>query len=1446
MPTPPVKIDAKRWRCDICEDAYFDDFEDAVRHEEQCESNTKMIRDRQNQQHGRGLQFDDDNDNYHHNTSSSNSKSSSSSSSSSKNVHPFFTQDKTTQEVPMTKGERNVASSRTLMTSLHIPGFVSPPDSSSSTEEAAATGATTTERKSKTTNTITAGANPKPKSIGSFFLPKGEKDESEKKTNGLSRLSSQTTGDDTAISNSRNDAKNTSDRKRKHNSSGDHNDPTTTKGTTTATSSSSSTTTTSNTKKTIKQLKTLDDTTTTTAKNPPRPKASSKNNNNNKQKKSSQQQQKTTTKSKTTKRGTGGSTASTSCSSSKSPLADIIKFDEPKLASIFQNKSAKEILAEQRLAEFQAKRDAERRRERDRQAKRALIFDTKTKKNVNDDDNDLDRNDTISNGSSDKSLKRKAAATSVSTSATSTTTTTPKMSMLPIAPRFPVPNHVLGEGDGSYNRCRPASNKLSTGDTIKLDKVWNNATSSSPGELLHEDGSSIGNKQPAETIKLLPSLSALDVTTPTSTMIQQAFSDTLVRPQKASVVVDEESKKCWDEKYGMDHGLVGSDSQQVYQQLVETINYWKSARNEVLKRMAERQRKFQAKNGISHTSKKKTKQEPKKKKKKGHHGYGTNDFIVDDDEDYELDDDDELSKLSLLVGPSSSGKTSLVHHVAQKHNCAVVEINTSTVRSGAALKRSIQEATQSTSSVGKFQTKTSSNANSIFAPKAKENVEFPKNTSCHNKRNGDDGLFDSEDEDDDSVEHSRKMDELQKVSLTIILIDEVDILFEDDLGFWGALASVVKTTKCPIILTANQYPPNVFNSTQFPCQFIETKRPSPLECAKKVLQVCHHEGIEIQPHLRSQGAEMTHEQLAWVAKVCGCDLRRMMFELQLFAVSSSAPSSFHCQDKVTKKMTQCNKHCKPVTSFKQEEWRPVVLSLEPSAVPMDNYSIITLRGSNLSLLKAKSDTTVWIGHNKCQHQVVDDGTMLVLCPPCSANEPKNDEHSTYSTRLVKRAVPISLECPSFGMCKSFCPSQIVVMTELINDNKLYETSRLSLLYEYPENYIHHRGTESEDEIEEFDGSDDKVKSESQIQTCSKPPSREEVEALWQAALSKATPIDQVEPSNISGGIPRPDHAMVDTLEEQSCNAANHSDAAVLEDELHGLPYLAGACRGFAFDYTEECVGKTQPDMLRMRDNSRPPPEEKLVELGWKDDCGFYGDSDALMTLPSSAHCRRQMNDVLNRFRGCVAVAGTLAVETSQQTSFDPNDILSREDLDRFALEANTVSGEDQYLPYSVPAIVQQLPELLRTIKSDESTKGPDYPFFEQRQAECIERAQNWTRYILPHSAELANWSYGRFGSLRVTDLGEYELYGDGREVLELMPMFRRIGVLEQAAEYAAAVSEQQQEASCRRSVRRRNGRSLHKTRHHYLDRLSVKLRRDESDVSSSELGTQLAEAFIKY
>ena len=61
------------------------------------------------------------------------------------------------------------------------------------------------------------------------------------------------------------------------------------------------------------------------------------------------------------------------------------------------------------------------------------------------------------------------------------------------------------------------------------------------------------------------------------------------------------------------------------------------------------------------------------------------------------------------------------------------------------------------------------------------------------------------------------------------------------------------------------------------------------------------------------------------------------------------------------------------------------------------------------------------------------------------------------------------------------------------------------------------------------------------------------------------------------------------LDRLASRAHDLSDASFLEDFGDGLPYLSGACRGFAYDHTEDgCANyQTGENTLKMHENSKP-------------------------------------------------------------------------------------------------------------------------------------------------------------------------------------------------------------------------------------------------------------------
>ena len=161
--------------------------------------------------------------------------------------------------------------------------------------------------------------------------------------------------------------------------------------------------------------------------------------------------------------------------------------------------------------------------------------------------------------------------------------------------------------------------------------------------------------------------------------------------------------------------------------------------------------------------------------------------VENSDDDFVSEDEGcgiAVDKRSLLItGPSGCGKTATIQAIARVLGRSIVEINSNEGRTGAMLKKKVQEATQS--------------------------------SSCKGGRAG--------------------------KALKVLVVEEVDSVVEEDQGFLPALAEIVKTTRCPVIMTANvnslpTYLAQLVENTQF-------KRASVQELVYHAGIVCIAEGL---------------------------------------------------------------------------------------------------------------------------------------------------------------------------------------------------------------------------------------------------------------------------------------------------------------------------------------------------------------------------------------------------------------------------------------------------------------------------------------------------------------------------------------------------------------------------------------------------------------------------
>ena len=185
-------------------------------------------------------------------------------------------------------------------------------------------------------------------------------------------------------------------------------------------------------------------------------------------------------------------------------------------------------------------------------------------------------------------------------------------------------------------------------------------------------------------------------------------------------------------------------------------------------------------------------------------------------------------------------------------------------------------------------------------------------------------------------------------------------------------------------------------------------------------------------------------------------------------------------------------------------------------------------------------------------------------------------------------------------------------------------------------------------------------------------------------------------------------------------------------------------------------------------------------------------------------------------------------------------IVTREDLDIIAHVESPSTYEDCFLSRPIPASLQLLPDILRAYQSDQMSRIAHTTKYAEllgsRKVELLHRMENQADYVLPDDfSGCTVWSYRRFG-----------VWNDNERkkvILELLPTLRRIGLYEQAAEYAALQCGEDADGPFNRRTTRRQAKAR---RHHYLDKISKQLRMDQTDLNSSEVGSWLARDMLAY
>ncbi|XP_017287594.1 ATPase family AAA domain-containing protein 5b isoform X2 [Kryptolebias marmoratus] len=293
-----------------------------------------------------------------------------------------------------------------------------------------------------------------------------------------------------------------------------------------------------------------------------------------------------------------------------------------------------------------------------------------------------------------------------------------------------------------------------------------------------------------------------------------------------------------------------------------------------------------------------------------------------------LDDGGEeaLCNAMLLTGPPGVGKTASVYACAQELGFKVFEVNCSSRRSGRHVLSQLKEATQShlveVSGEDPLKPVYFSNYNpSSCTPKPgalhgklllpQSVPSASKRTAARNPRSSGrraggkaptvtlahyfkmkqkadrflcSGVSQSGRSDGENQKASKPQDceqtapQSKKTATSLILFEEVDVIFKDDVGFLAAIKAFTTTTKRPVILTTND--PSFKDRFDFGLEEIIFEPPSAVDVCSYLQLVCLAEEVRLDPDDISSLVGLT----------CG-DVRRCLLQLQLWVHSGGGWAS---------------------------------------------------------------------------------------------------------------------------------------------------------------------------------------------------------------------------------------------------------------------------------------------------------------------------------------------------------------------------------------------------------------------------------------------------------------------------------------------------------------------------------------------------------------------------
>ncbi|XP_077426458.1 ATPase family AAA domain-containing protein 5b isoform X2 [Vanacampus margaritifer] len=254
----------------------------------------------------------------------------------------------------------------------------------------------------------------------------------------------------------------------------------------------------------------------------------------------------------------------------------------------------------------------------------------------------------------------------------------------------------------------------------------------------------------------------------------------------------------------------------------------------------------------------------------------------------------------LITGPPGVGKTASVYACAQELGFKVFEVNSSSQRNGRQVLCQLREATQShlveTSGKDLLRPAYFNNYGTRGCPLRSEHLDggkFPppkkvckKQMIGRHRRTGKDtpagvtltNFFKLKDKagmprDKLKYEAEHQATSQNKiVAASLILFEEVDVIFEDDVGFLAAIKTFMTTTKRPLVLTTND--PTFRERFSSNLEEIVFKKPSTANVCSYLQLLCLAEGLKMEA-----------DDVRSLVTLAEGDVRRCLLQLQLWVNS---------------------------------------------------------------------------------------------------------------------------------------------------------------------------------------------------------------------------------------------------------------------------------------------------------------------------------------------------------------------------------------------------------------------------------------------------------------------------------------------------------------------------------------------------------------------------------